>query len=229
MDVCREMENSGIRKDVVTYNALLGGYGKQYKYDVVRKVFEEMKARHVSPNLLTYSTLIDVYSKGGLYREAMDVFREFKKAGLKADVVLYSALIDALCKNGLVESAVSLLDEMTKEGIRPNVVTYNSIIDAFGRSAITESVVDDNVQTSQLQIESLSSGVVEEATKSLLADREGNRIIKIFGQLAVEKAGQAKNCSGQEMMCILAVFHKMHELEIKPNVVTFSAILNACR
>ncbi|KAJ6390368.1 hypothetical protein OIU77_024559 [Salix suchowensis] len=102
MDVCREMENSGIRKDVVTYNALLGGYGKQYKYDVVRRVFEEMKARHVSPNLLTYSTLIDVYSKGGLYREAMDVFREFKKAGLKADVVLYSALIDALCKNGCI-------------------------------------------------------------------------------------------------------------------------------
>ncbi|KAL9385110.1 hypothetical protein Peur_022120 [Populus x canadensis] len=228
LDVCREMENCGIRKDVVTYNALLGGYGKQCKYDEVRRVFGEMKAGRISPNLLTYSTLIDVYSKGGLYREAMDVFREFKKAGLKADVVLYSAVIDALCKNGLVESAVSLLDEMTKEGIRPNVVTYNSIIDAFGRSAITESVVDDNVQTSQLQIESLSSGVVEEATKSLLADREGNRIIKIFGQLAVEKAGQAKNCSGQEMMCILAVFHKMHELEIKPNVVTFSAILNAC-
>ncbi|KAJ6955848.1 hypothetical protein NC652_007069 [Populus alba x Populus x berolinensis] len=228
MDVCREMENSGIRKDVVTYNALLGGYGKQYKYDVVRKVFEEMKARHVSPNLLTYSTLIDVYSKGGLYREAMDVFREFKKAGLKADVVLYSALIDALCKNGLVESAVSLLDEMTKEGIRPNVVTYNSIIDAFGRPATTESVVDDAGQTSELQIESLSSSAVEKATKRLVADREDSQIIKIFGQLAAEKAGQAKNSGGQEMMCILGVFHKMHELEIKPNVVTFSAILNAC-
>ncbi|KAJ6334372.1 hypothetical protein OIU78_011295 [Salix suchowensis] len=228
MDVCREMENSGIRKDVVTYNALLGGYGKQYKYDVVRRVFEEMKARHVSPNLLTYSTLIDVYSKGGLYREAMDVFREFKKAGLKADVVLYSALIDALCKNGLVESAVSLLDEMTKEGIRPNVVTYNSIIDAFGRPATTESVVDDAGRISELQIESLSSSVVEKVTKSLVVDREDNQIIRIFGQLAAEKADQAKNSGGQEMMCILGVFHKMHELEIKPNVVTFSAILNAC-
>ncbi|KAF9669244.1 hypothetical protein SADUNF_Sadunf14G0087700 [Salix dunnii] len=227
LDVCREMENCGIRKDVVTYNALLGGYGKQCKYDEVRRVFEEMKAGRISPNLLTYSTLIDVYSKGGLYREAMDVFREFKKAGLKADVVLYSAVIDALCKNGLVESAVYLLDEMTKEGIRPNVVTYNSIIDAFGRPAITKLVVDDTGRTSQLQIESLSSDV-EEASKSLLADREGNQIIKIFGQLAAEKAGQSNNCVRQEMMCILAVFHKMHELEIKPNVVTFSAILNAC-
>ncbi|KAJ6680054.1 hypothetical protein OIU79_019714 [Salix purpurea] len=199
LDVCREMENCGIRKDVVTYNALLGGYGKQCKYDEVVCIGKQWM-----------------------------LFREFKKAGLKADVVLYSAVIDALCKNGLVESAVSLLDEMTKEGIRPNVVTYNSIIDAFGRPAITKLVVDDTGRTSQLQIESLSSDVVEEASKSLLADREGNQIIKIFGQLATEKAGQANNCVRQEMMCILAVFHKMHELEIKPNVVTFSAILNAC-
>ncbi|MBA0863069.1 hypothetical protein Goshw_016323 [Gossypium schwendimanii] len=229
LDICREMEGSGIRKDVVTYNALLGGYGKQGKYDEVRRLFDEMKAQRVSPNLLTYSTVIDVYSKGGLYEEAMDVFREFKRAGLKADVVLYSALIDALCKNGLVESAVSLLDEMTKEGIRPNVVTYNSIIDAFGRSTTSECLSDTG-QISDLQTKT-SSLVIERGIEADATDGEDNRIIKIFGQLAAEKGGQAKKSCGvkQEILCILEVFQKMHELEIKPNVVTFSAILNACR
>ncbi|MBA0863068.1 hypothetical protein Goshw_016323 [Gossypium schwendimanii] len=228
LDICREMEGSGIRKDVVTYNALLGGYGKQGKYDEVRRLFDEMKAQRVSPNLLTYSTVIDVYSKGGLYEEAMDVFREFKRAGLKADVVLYSALIDALCKNGLVESAVSLLDEMTKEGIRPNVVTYNSIIDAFGRSTTSECLSDTG-QISDLQTKT-SSLVIERGIEADATDGEDNRIIKIFGQLAAEKGGQAKKSCGvkQEILCILEVFQKMHELEIKPNVVTFSAILNAC-
>ncbi|KDP28278.1 hypothetical protein JCGZ_14049 [Jatropha curcas] len=228
LDVCKEMENSGIRKDVVTYNALLGGYGKQCKYDEVRKVFEEMKGACISPNILTYSTLIDVYSKGGRYKEAMEVFREFKQAGLKADVVLYSALIDALCKNGLVESAVILLDEMTKEGIKPNVVTYNSVIDAFGRSATPQCVVDDNDEACELQVKSSNSTVVQKATEKEVVDREDNRIIKIFGQLAAENSGQVKNKGRQEILCILGVFQKMHELEIKPNVVTFSAILNAC-
>lgn len=224
LDICREMEGSGIRKDVVTYNALLGGYGKQGKYDEVRRLFDEMKAQRVSPNLLTYSTLIDVYSKGGLYEEAMDVFREFKRAGLKADVVLYSALIDALCKNGLVESAVSLLDEMTKEGIRPNVVTYNSIIDAFGRS----ECMLDAAEISEMQTDFSSSLVIDLRIEGKTT--EDSQIIRMFGQLAAEKGGQAKkDCRGkQEISCILGVFQKMHELEIKPNVVTFSAILNAC-
>lgn len=210
LNVCKEMESVGIVKDVVSYNALLGGYGKQGKYDEVKSMYNEMKEERVSPNLLTYSTLIDVYSKGGMYKEAMEVFREFKQAGLKADVVLYSELINALCKNGLVESAFSLLDEMTKEGIRPNVVTYNSIIDAFGRSAITDCAVDA-------------------ATGSIVLHSD-NRIMKMFGQLAAEKAGYGKNDRQvrQEILCILGVFQKMHELDIKPNVVTFSAILNAC-
>ncbi|KAK7859463.1 pentatricopeptide repeat-containing protein [Quercus suber] len=230
LNVCREMESCGIKKDVVTYNALLGGYGKQAKYDEVRKMFEEMKADHVFPNLLTYSTLIDVFSKGGLYREAMEVFREFKQAGLKADVVLYSALIDSLCKNGLVESAVSLLDEMTKEGIRPNVVTYNSIIDAFGRSAAAECPVDTAALAGEWHIESSSPMVIEDATELGVVNREDNQIMKMFGQLAAEKAGHIKKDKRvrQEIVCILGVFQKMHELEIKPNVVTFSAILNAC-
>ncbi|CAE6023465.1 unnamed protein product [Arabidopsis arenosa] len=229
LDILREMASVGIKKDVVTYNALLGGYGKQGKYDEVKKVFAEMKREHVLPNLLTYSTLIDGYSKGGLYKEAMEIFREFKSAGLRADVVLYSALIDALCKNGLVGSAVSLIDEMTKEGISPNVVTYNSIIDAFGRSATMERSSDySNGAGNDLEIGSLS---FSSSALSELAETEGNRVIQLFGQLTSESNNRTtKDCKEgmQELSCILEVFRKMHQLEIKPNVVTFSAILNAC-
>ncbi|PON45009.1 Smr domain containing protein [Trema orientale] len=228
LSVCREMENSGITRDVVSYNALLGGYGKQGKYDEVRRMYQDMKEERVSPNLLTYSTLIDVYSKGGLYREAMEVFREFKRAGLKADVVLYSELINALCKNGMVESAVSLLDDMTKEGIRPNVITYNSIIDAFGRPAEADSSLDAASGGSGLKM-SLSNPCGD-AHENEVGNKEDNQIIKMFGQLAAEKEGHWKNNKKgrQEVLCILGVFQKMHELNIKPNVVTFSAILNAC-
>lgn len=230
VSVCKEMENSGIKKDAVTYNALLSGYGKQGKYDEVKRVFKEMKTQRISPNLLTYSTLIDTFSKGNLYKEAMEVFREFKKTGMKADVVLYSAVIDSLCKNGLVETAVLLLDEMTKVGIRPNVVTYNSIIDAFGRSATQECQVDYAGESNGSEIESSSMLTLEDGIENGVRDGKDNRIIQIFGQLVAEKTCHSKkdNRIREEILCILGVFHKMHELEIKPNVVTFSAILNAC-
>lgn len=223
LDVCKEMEAAGISRDVVTYNALLDAYGKEGMFNEVKRVLLEMKAGKVTPNLLTYSTLIDAYSKGGLYKEAIEALREYKKAGLKADVVLYTAVIDALCKNGLVESAVSLLDEMLKEGIRPNVVTYNSIIDAFGYRAALKS---------KLLYESSSLVPLEVDSENKVADAKDNQIMQIFGQLSLEKGGQARqqrdNRGSQELFSILELFRKMHELNIQPNVVTFSAILNAC-
>ncbi|CAH2059920.1 unnamed protein product [Thlaspi arvense] len=229
LDVLREMASVGIKKDVVTYNALLGGYGKQRKYDEVKQIFAEMKREHVLPNLLTYSTLIDVYSKGGLYKEAMEIFREFKSVGLRADVVLYSALIDALCKNGLVGSAVSLIDEMTKEGIRPNVVTYNSIIDAFNRSATMESLAEsrDGGASSLEEVGSSSFS----SSLSKMTETEDSQVIQIFGKLTTESFSRMKkDCKEgmHELSCMLEVIQKMHQLEIKPNVITFSAILNAC-
>ncbi|GLT43114.1 hypothetical protein SLA2020_170850 [Shorea laevis] len=221
LDVCKEMEAAGISRDIVTYNALLDAYGKQGMFDEVKKLSSEMKADKVTPNLLTYSTLMDGYSKAGLYKEAMEVLREYRQAGLKADVVLYSAVIDAVCKNGLVESAVSLLDDMIKEGIRPNVVTYNSIIDAFGYLTASECT---------LQTEPSTLVAIEVDAENKVADLRDNQIMQVFGRLASEKGGQGRqdNRGRRELFCILELFRKMHHLNIKPNVVTFSAILNAC-
>ncbi|KAK6120140.1 hypothetical protein DH2020_046046 [Rehmannia glutinosa] len=220
--VGKEMEGIGIQKDVVTYNALLDGFGKQGMYDKVKELFAEMKKGRLSPNLLTYSTLISVYSKGGLYKEAMEVYREFKRQGLKADVVFYSKLIDALCKKGLVESSAFLLDEMMREGIQPNVVTYNSIINAFGQA--------ETVDYSESQIESSKQMVLRNMPENKVEDKEDDRIIEVFKQLACGKSGNGKldRIGRKDFRCVLGVFRKMHEMEIKPNVVTFSAILNAC-
>ncbi|KAL3531547.1 hypothetical protein ACH5RR_010869 [Cinchona calisaya] len=220
LTVAEEMESMGIKKDVVTYNALLDGFGKQGMYDKVMELFTKMKAENLSPNLLTYSTLISVYSKGGLYREAMQVYREFKRQGMKADVVFYSKLIDALCKLGLVELSALLLDEMMKGGIQPNVVTYNSIINSFGWSTATEFPLESDQQTE-------SSLSVAESKRD---NKNKDRIVRIFEQLASGKSAfdEKLKRGRQDFLCVLGVFQKMHEMEIKPNVVTFSAILNAC-
>ncbi|CAL1391641.1 unnamed protein product [Linum trigynum] len=231
LDVYKEMQAFGFGRDVVTYNALIATFGKKCKYHEVRRVFEDMKLRRVSPNLVTYSTLIDVYSKGGFYNEAMEAFRELKLAGFEADVVLYSALINVLCVGGFVETAVSLLDEMTKAGTRPNVVTYNSIINGFGLSFDSESVVVNDAEKGDemLQVGPLRTIIAQEAAGlDELMEKGDNKIMKIFGQLAAEKTGLSKNGERKELLCILGLFQKMHELRIKPNVVTFSAILNAC-
>lgn len=196
----------------------------------MKELYQDMKAERCRPNLLTHSILISVYLKGCLYREATEVYKEFKMGGLKADVVFYSKLIDALCKNGLVESSALLLEEMTEKGIRPNVVTYNSIINAFGATGEYPSNGSGGSETSGSLVES-SLVVLRDAIRSRVEHTDGDRIIQIFEELAAGNSCHSnKDQRGrQEISYILGVFQKMHELKIKPNVVTFSAILTACR
>ncbi|XP_042440331.1 pentatricopeptide repeat-containing protein At2g31400, chloroplastic-like [Zingiber officinale] len=208
--VCEEMETTGVDKDIVSYNCLINGYGKQGRFDIVAHLVQDMRERGVTPTILTYSTLIDVYSKAGMYGDAANVFFGFKESGLKADVVLYSSFIDILAKNGLVDCSVWLLDEMMRTGIEPNVVTYNTIIDAFGKSRIVHE----------------GDGVGNE----LEGGGAGSQIVGAFchvtrgiGPPAVEESRRS-----EELLCILGLFQKMVQQGVRPNVVTFSAILNAC-
>lgn len=199
--VCEEMEVMGVDKDTVTYNSLINGYGKQGRLDVVSFLVQDMRARGISSSVLTYSTLIDVYSKAGMYSDAMNVFLVFKESGLKADVVLYSSFVDTLAKNGLVDCAVWLLDEMVRVGIEPNVVTYNTVIDGFGKSRT----------------------FVDEAESSAVSGQKGKEVA-VVGQPVAEEARRRS----EELFCILGLFQRMVRQGVRPNVVTFSAIINAC-
>ncbi|KAL6622423.1 hypothetical protein ACP70R_032302 [Stipagrostis hirtigluma subsp. patula] len=209
--VCEEMENLGIEKDTVTYNSLINGYGKQGRLDMVSFLVQDMRAQGVAPSVLTYSTLIDIYSKAGMHGDAFNVYLDFKESGLKADVVLFSSFIDTLAKNGLVECALSLLDEMTKMGIKPNVVTYNTIIDAFGKSKI---LTEDDPEIGGMGIVGVYGGQIVRAANP--------------GTRGGGSATDIRMRRSQELFFILELFQKMVQQGVRPNVVTFSAILNAC-
>ncbi|KAD6120212.1 hypothetical protein E3N88_11483 [Mikania micrantha] len=214
--IMAEMTAKNIMPNEVTYSTVIRGCAKSGRLDQALSLVSEMKYANISLDRVSYNNLLAIYASLGRFDEALNVVKEMENTGLKADVVFYSEIIDSLCKKGFVESSALLLDEMTKKGIQPNVVTYNSIINAFGHSGEAR-LTNDNKR----EIVCLENG------EKKVTNRDEDRIINVFEQLASGKLNIGEK-GRKEIICVLGVFRKMHELEIKPNVVTFSAILNAC-
>ncbi|KAL0667182.1 hypothetical protein Bca4012_029886 [Brassica carinata] len=225
LDVLREMANRKIEQDVFSYNTLLDAICKGGQMDLSFDILAQMRGNRITPNVVTYSTVIDGFAKAGRFVEALSLFDEMRHLGIALDRVSYNALLSIYTKAGRDEEALDVLREMASVGIKKDVVTYNallggygkrgsvtynSIIDAFGRSATMES---------------------RDGSLSTLTGTEENRVIEIFEQLTTESSNRKKKeCEEgvNELFSMLEVIRKMHQLDIKPNVVTFSAILNAC-
>ncbi|CAI8595936.1 unnamed protein product [Vicia faba] len=143
-----------------------------------------------------------------MFQEAMNVYRvQDGKIGIESSIMLNIAMIE--------------------NGIKPNVVTFSSIIDACQQLPALEYGVNGSSQAIEYPNEQSSTMLIGGAFQNKPGE---DRILEMFQQLASEKAGHVKKLrrGRQDLHCIFWLFQKMHELHIKPNVVTFSAILNAC-
>ncbi|CAA2966319.1 pentatricopeptide repeat-containing At2g31400, chloroplastic [Olea europaea subsp. europaea] len=116
--------------------------------------------------------------------------------------------------------------------MKADVVFYSKLTDALCKMGLVESstILLDEMMKEESQLGSSQLPVLEDGVHNKDKDERDDKIIKIFKQLAHGKSGCEKwdTRGKQDFLCVLGVFQKMHGMEIKPNVVTFSVILNAC-
>ncbi|KAG5016777.1 hypothetical protein JHK85_022913 [Glycine max] len=231
-----EMIAAGCMPDRLTYNSLLKTCVAKGRWKLCRDLLAEMEWKGIGRDVYTYNTYVDALCKGGrmdLARHAIDV--EMPAKNIWPNVVTYSTLMAGYSKAERFEDALNIYDEMKHLLIRLDRVSYNTLVGLYANLGqqlpALECAVDTPFQANEHQIKPSSSRLIVGNFQDQKTDIGNNdEIMKMLEQLAAEKAGLTKKDkrSRQDNFFIVQIFQKMHEMEIKPNVVTFSAILNAC-
>ncbi|KAF2293958.1 hypothetical protein GH714_005943 [Hevea brasiliensis] len=145
-------DESPYNRDVITWNAMLAGFARDGRVDVVESMFDEMPERDV----ISWNTMIMAYVHNGKLEEGLECFRRMRGIGLipneatlvtsrllfdkmpQRDISTWNVMICGMASHGRGKEAIALFERFLNEGIRPVNVTFIGVLNACSRAGLVK-------------------------------------------------------------------------------------------
>ncbi|OMP01633.1 hypothetical protein CCACVL1_03047 [Corchorus capsularis] len=124
----RQLFDSMVEKNVVTWNAMISGYGLHGQGQDALRLFSEMSHFGVSPNGVTFLSLLYACSHAGLVKEGEELFHSMVHAHhFEPLAEHYACMVDILGRAGQLERAFNFIMEMPVE---PGTAEWGALLGA---------------------------------------------------------------------------------------------------
>ncbi|KAL6861652.1 hypothetical protein ACP4OV_017352 [Aristida adscensionis] len=128
VSVARNLFNSATERHVITWNAMIHGYGSHGFGKVAVELFEEMKSTGKQPNETTFLSVLSACSHAGLVDEGQKYFTSMKEDyGLEPGMEHYGTMVDLFGRAGKLDEAWSFIQKMP---IDPGISVYGAMLGA---------------------------------------------------------------------------------------------------
>ncbi|XP_068640588.1 pentatricopeptide repeat-containing protein At4g35130, chloroplastic [Aristolochia californica] len=131
---CGDLESSqkifaGItEKDVVSWNAIIMGYGIHGYGRVALELFSVMQGIGIPPNRVSFISVLSSCSNNGLIEEGWQYFTSMKQDfGIEPQIEHYGCMVDLIGRTGNLDSALSFIEKMP---IAPTARIWGSLLTA---------------------------------------------------------------------------------------------------
>ncbi|XP_047176633.1 putative pentatricopeptide repeat-containing protein At1g17630 [Vigna umbellata] len=213
-------------------NALIGTYGKHQNLGDAQRVFLDIKNK----SLVSWNALISAYAESGLCEEAYAAFLQMEKSygqsPVRPNVISWSAVISGFASKGLGEKSLELFRQMQLSKVMANCVTISCVLSVCAELAA-------------LKVGKELHGY---AIRNLVGDSilVGNGLINMYMKCGNFKEGHLvfDSIKGRDLISwnsliggygmhglgenALRSFDEMIRAGMKPDNITFVAILSAC-
>ncbi|KAL1195229.1 Pentatricopeptide repeat-containing protein [Cardamine amara subsp. amara] len=191
-----------------------------------RKVFDEMRVRDVT----VWNALLAGYGKMGEMDEAMSLL-EMMPCCVR-NVVSWTCVISGYAKSGRASEAIEVFQRMLLENVEPDEVTLLAALSAcadLGSLELGERICSYVNHRGMNRAVSLSNTLIDMYAKSGNITKALEEFESVTERNVVTWTtiitGLATHGLGAEA---LAMFNRMVKAGVKPNDVTFIAVLSAC-
>ncbi|XP_057494825.1 pentatricopeptide repeat-containing protein At1g62260, mitochondrial-like [Actinidia eriantha] len=116
------------QKDVISWNAMIGGYASHGFAAEALELFGAMKRLKVRPTYITFISVLKACAHAGLVEEGRMHFRFMvSEFGIEARVEHYASLVDIVGRHGKIEEAMAVINSMPFE---PDKAVWGALLGA---------------------------------------------------------------------------------------------------
>eukprot|EP01018_Ginkgo_biloba_P009349 Gb_05354 [translate_table: standard] len=225
MELFREMEEVGVRPDHFTFISVLGAVPLEEGCQVHAQV---IKTGGFKSDIRVGNALVTMYAKCRSLEDARKVFVKMPEI----NVVSYTAMIAGYAQNGYGKETMELYFRMRGADIRPDQFTLASVLSVCANFAALQQGEQMHAHIIKTGFEvdiSVGNSLVTMYAKCGSIE-ESHRIFNGMPQRNVISwtsiiAGYTQNGCGEDA---LKLFEEMQLVGVKPNHITFVAVLSAC-
>ncbi|MCO5580308.1 hypothetical protein L7F22_034174 [Adiantum nelumboides] len=116
-------------KNVVSWDAIIGGYAQQGHGTLALQLFHEMQQAGIQPDRVTFLGVLRACCCLDTVRDGVLTHDQIVRGGLEFDVTVASTLVDMYAKCGCLDEARNVFDAM----LSPNLVSWGCMISGYAQ------------------------------------------------------------------------------------------------
>jgi pentatricopeptide repeat protein len=116
-------------KNILSWSAMIAGYGMHGHGQEVLEVFSEMRRPGLKPNYITFISVLAACSHASLLKEGRYWYNAMRREfGIEPGVEHYGCMVDLLGRAGCLDEAYALIREMKVE---PDAAMWGTLLSAY--------------------------------------------------------------------------------------------------
>jgi len=201
-------KDKNVEKNIVVHNAILDCCVECNDYDLMSKIYDEIKSNSLlnenspQPDLITYSTVIKGNARMKNFERVLEIYEFLKKReDLILDEVIFNSVLDGLSKSARFEDALKVYEDMKKNNIRRSNATFSILIKIYSKLNLVDKAI--------------------EVYKEMLQEKMKPSFITYTSIIQVL-------IKTKKIQFAIDIFDEILKNKINPDQVMFNVIINGC-